>query len=156
MSLACHVPFLFSPLRSLKGNWCCLFIIQRLNGTAIKICHSLSLMIVLFHYHPSREGSQISQLQALLFFPLPVSCFSLWIFNKPISNCLFLVPLFHALHLWMILVQVLACIKYTWPSQDKSWDPLSRGEEDTSAVPFVSQLDHHEIMLISQKLYRSW
>lgn len=57
MSLTCHVPFLSLPLRSLGENWCCLFIIQGLNGTTMKICHSLSLMIALFHYRPSAEDS---------------------------------------------------------------------------------------------------
>lgn len=54
---ACHVPFLLPLLRSLRGNRCCLFIILRLNGTTMKICHSLSVIIVLFHYRPFAGGS---------------------------------------------------------------------------------------------------
>lgn len=109
VSLACHVPFLFPPVRSLRGNWCCLFIIQGLNGTTMKICHSLSFMIALFHYRPSAVGSKAKSSNTTIgCFPLPISCFLFltWIFNWPISNLLFaVVPARHALHPWSILSQ---------------------------------------------------
>lgn len=103
LSLACHVAFLFPRPRSLRGNRCCLFIIQGLNGTTMKICHSLSVMIALFHYRPSAGGSQVESSTSIgtFLFLFPASCFWSWIFNWPISNLLFaVVPVCHPLHLF--------------------------------------------------------
>lgn len=145
VSLACHVPFLFSPLRSLRGNWCCLFIIQGLNGTTIKICHSLSVMIALFHYQPSAEGSQAKSSNTTIgtfHFLLPDS----WVSHESLTNQLvtsYLLLFQHVMPLrrWDIVSKT--DIKYTWTCLDENWDHyLGHTVEDVRAKKVCGGRNH--------------
>lgn len=106
MSLDCHVAFLCAPLRSLRRNWCCLFIIQGLNGSTMKICHSLSVMIALFHYCPSAELNH--QIQPLVlstsYFLLPVSHHES-LTNQLVNSYLLLFQFIIPCTFWKILFQ---------------------------------------------------
>lgn len=128
MSLACHVAFLFPPLRSLRGNWCCLFIIQGLNGSTMKICHSLSVMIALFHYRPSAGGSQVKSPLVLStsYFLLPVSHHES-LTNQLVTSYLLLFQFVAPCTFWKLLFRK-TDIKYTWRCEDESWDVLFRRE----------------------------